>query len=164
MSLNETEQDRRNQSEVMNDVLGWFQSLPAVGGNGKGFDARELQTVEGESTPDFQLWWNHLCVGVIEIKCFTKEHEMWLIDRPKMETLFKNYQAKGIPAILVFAHVVDGLPCLIELADLRDLIANKDKWKPAPEEMMKTTNHGKDERSKPFEGFLLPRYLFWRVT
>ena len=164
MAVYENEQDRKNQREVMNDLLVWFQRLPAVGSNGQGFTSREIPTVEGESSPDFQLWWNHLCVGVIEIKCFTKCHEMWLIDRPKLEMLFKNYQNAGIPALLCFAHVVDGLPDTIEIADMRDLIENKDKWKDAPEEWMATQDHKTKKRDHPFKGYLLPRDLFWSVS
>jgi hypothetical protein len=161
---NETEADRKNQQEVMKELLLWFQSLPAVGGNGKGFTTREIPTVDGESLPDYELWWNHLCVGVIEIKCRTSLYDEWMIDRPKMESLYRNYQAKGIPAMLVFAHMVDGFPCEIDLADLRTLIANKDKWGKPSDEMMSTTNHGKEQRKKPFDGFLLPRWMFWRIT
>lgn len=164
MTMNETEQDRRNQSAVMDDILHWFQNLPAVGGNGKGFTAREIGTVEGESQPDFQLWWNHLCVGVIEIKCRSKYYSEWMIDRAKMEMLWKNYTAKGIPAMLAFAHVVDGLPASIYLQDLRSLVANKDGWGKPTDEMMATTNHGKEKRNKSFEGILLPASMFWEVA
>lgn len=161
--MHENEQDRKNQRLVMDDVLEWFQSLPAVGGNGKGFTAQEIPSVEGESQPDFTLWWNHLCVGVVEIKCRTSLYDEWMIDRPKLESLYKNYQAKGIPALLCFAHVVDGLPGTIDLADLRTLIANKDNWGKPTDEMMSTTNHGAEQRRRVFEGFLLPRWLFWEV-
>jgi hypothetical protein len=147
----------------MKDLLHWFQTLPAVGGNGQGFTSKEIPTVENESTPDYQLWWNHLCVGVVEIKCFTKTHDQWMIDRPKLEMLYKNHQSKGIPALLCFAHVVDGLPSLIEVVDLRDLIANKDQWQEAPEEWMKKRREGLGDREKPFKGYLLPRTLFWSV-
>lgn len=159
----ENDDDLRSQREVMSDVLHWFQSLPAVGGNGQGFTSKEIPTVEGESTPDYQLWWNHICVGVVEIKCRSVLYDSWLIGRPKLEMLFKNYQSKGIPALLVCAHVVDGLPSTIDVADLRDLIANKDQWKEAPSKASATTDHGKQER-KPEPSFLLPRTLFWNVT
>jgi hypothetical protein len=65
--------------------------------------------------------------------------------------------------MLCFAHIVDGSPATIDVADQRDLIAKKDQWDKPTEEMMGTTNHGKGSRSKPFDGFLLPRKLFWDV-
>jgi hypothetical protein len=161
--VNENKQDRINQRAVMDDVLHWLQQLPLVGGNGKGFTCRERSTVAGESDVDFDIWWNHLCVGVAEIKCRTAEYEDWLINRDKLTMMYKRYQSNGIPALLVCAHVVDNLPVSIYAQDLRTLIAEKDQWKEAKPAMSASTNHGKDTRPEPQAAHLIPRDLFWKV-
>ena len=159
----ETPQDESNQLAVMKIINNWMQNLPAIGGNGDGFHYRKIPTVVGESTPDYELWWNHLCVGVIEIKCRLKEYRSWKIDRPKLESLYNKYQKHGIPAMLAFAYKNGDDIEQVWFADMRTLIPAKDRWEVASPESMSTTNHGKDKRKKPFKGYDIPADLFWRL-
>jgi hypothetical protein len=46
---------------------------------------------------------------------------------------------------------------------VEDLIAGKDRWSKASAEMMATTNHGKDKRENPKEGFIFPMDLFYNI-
>jgi len=163
MTQHETQQDVTNQQAVMKIVTEWFQRLPCIGDNGEGFHHVEIPTVANHSTPDFSLYWNHLRIGVVEIKCRNRDYDTWMIDRTKMMTLYKDYFKKGIMAAIAFAHVEDGTIHQIYLADIRNLIACKDTWGKASDEMMGTTNHGKDKRKESDEGFLLPRALFWKL-
>ena len=163
MTMHETKQDESNQLAVIKVITEWMQNLPMVGRNGDGFTYKLIPTVENESTPDYQMWWNNLCVGVVEIKCRNKLYWDWVIDRNKLENLFKNYMSHGIPAMLAMAYMKDGKIEQLYFADMRALIARKDDWGVATPEMMATTNHGKDTRDEPLEGVTIPSDLFWRL-
>jgi len=153
-----------NQAKVMSIINDWMNNLPAIGNNGEGFTFREIPTVKHESLPDYTLWWNNLCVGAVEIKVRTSEYDSWMIDRPKLEMLYKQYQSKGIPAMLAFA-VKNGTEITqVYFADMRVLISARDRWEEAPEENMSTTDHGKGSRKKAFPGFNIPADLFWRLV
>ena len=102
-------------------------------------------------------------VGVIEIKCRNGDYPTWMISRGKMEMLYTDYQMKGFPAMLAFAAMSDGEIKQVYLADMRVLIADREKWREADNENMMTTNHGNDRRKKTDVGYLLPRELFWRM-
>jgi hypothetical protein len=153
----ENANDRMNQSYVASKVVEWLNRLPAIGGNGSGFWVKLVETRPNEEDIDYSLHWNHLMVGVIEIKCFTNDYASLMIDRPKLKCMW-GYTNRGYPALLVFRT-----PEGIWMADQRILIERQDQWKDATDEQMSTTNHGKDTRKKPFKGYLLPKSLFWRV-
>ena len=155
--MNENEQDIVNQRDTIDAFDIWMNTLPGVGMNGEGFTFKEIPTVAGECEVDYSMWWNHLCVGMVEVKCFTRDHEKLLIDRPKMVKLW-DYKKRGVPGILVF-RTPDG----IWAQDIRTLTRKKDQWEEAPEDMMATTNHGLERRDKPLKGFLLPKDIFWEV-
>lgn len=159
----ENDSDLTNQQEVMRIITDWFQKLPAIGDNGEGFSHAEIPTDHTKSTPDFRLFWNGKCVGVVEIKCRTSSYDTWMISRGKLKSLYNNYQTIGFPAILAFSKCFNGVADEIYLADLRHLVANKDKWQEASDEMTQTTNHGQGQRIAKDRCYLLPVELFWRV-
>ena len=154
----ETEQDRVNQRDTCDAFNIWMNGLPGIGNNGEGFTFKELPTVEGEQEVDFSMWWNHLCVGMIEIKCLTKDHPMFLMGRPKLKMLWK-YKQNGVPGILIYRT-----PEGIWAQDIRLLVNQKDKWKDAPPECFSETDHGNQLRSGKVKGFLLPKEIFRRIA
>lgn len=158
--MNENDQDLINQRDVIDVFNVWMNSLPGIGNNGEGFTFREIPTVEGESEVDYSMWWNHLCVGMVEVKCFTKDYDngKFLIDRPKLKTLWK-YKERGVPGILIFST-----PSGIWMQDIRLLTLKVDQWQEAPEYMMATTNHGKEKRKNPFKGYLIPKEIMVKIA
>ena len=164
---NETEEDRQNQKDAMKIILDWFQVLPAVGGNGEGFTTVPIPTVKNVRDADFKIFWNQYHVGVVEIKVRTKFYPTLMIDRPKLEMLYTKYQKVGIPALLAYAikpsfnHTIEQ----VYVADLRVLVANKDRWEGGEDEDEKgmTTDHGKGRRKVGDTIYMIPHELFWRV-
>jgi hypothetical protein len=151
---------------VMAVIIDWMQSLPAVGGNGVGFTSKLIPTVHGECSPDYTLWWNQICVGVVEIKCRTSEYDAWLISRKKLTMLYSQYQKRGIPAMLAFGVKSDLDLEQVYFADLRDLIDNKDRWEDGEDHhpcVSSTTNHGDGKRKTQDKAHLIPKDLFWRL-
>ncbi len=159
----ETQEDESNELKVVKIITDWMQRLPMMGNNGEGFIYRKIPVVVGESQPDYEIWWNNLTVGVVEIKCRTSDYESWMIDRDKLVMLRNKYQKMGIPAMLAFAHVEDGEVHQVCFADLRALVSGRILWTDATDAMMGTTNHGKEKRANPKKGYCIPRSLFWRL-
>jgi hypothetical protein len=153
----ETRSDLAQQDQIMDAVRDWLECMPFVGGNGKGFHFRLIPSVEGEPAPDYEIWWNHLKCGVIEIKNRNKRYEEWMVSRQKLATLW-GYNRKGIKAAIAFAH-----PEGVDLATMDSLLKHRDDWKEASTKMTETTDHGKRKRLADDRCYLLPPQAFWRI-
>ena len=163
----ETEQDQTNQRQVMAIINDWMNDLPAIGGNGNSFHYQLIETIPGESKPDFQLLWKDREIGVVEIKCHMmrvkKRHDALMISRSKLVMLYTQYQSHGIPAMLAYGVFVEKVLSEVLFADMRILISKQYKWKTAEQKDSSTTNHGKLNRKVPDKCYLIPTELFWSV-
>ena len=156
MTMHENEGDLSNQERVMKIIHGWLQRLPAVGNNGEGFRYEGIPTLPNESTPDFKLHWNHLWVGVIEVKCRFDMYPSWMIGRDKLVMLYDKYMKMGKPAMLANAYMIDGEIKQVWFEDVRNLLP-KEQWEKTT---MVTTNHGTQQRSEPQPAYNIPADLF----
>lgn len=161
MAKHETQQDVNNQDEVAAYLKKNVTDKFLFVGHHLKWVPRHQSGKKHEH--DFDIWWHHLKVGVVEVKCrdgqYTKdfyEKEGYMLDRPKLEYLHKQEKLFKFKALLV----VRTADYAVYYARYEDLLANVDRWVKAPEHFMMTTNHGKETRKKPFKGYILPMDLF----
>ena len=158
MTILESSEDIRKQRDVMTRYLNWLQSLPHVGSNGEGFTTREMETKDKEFSHDFDVWWNHLHVGAVEVKCRTYKRKFFEANGFMIGTGKLNYLQevnKTFPVAVVNLTEDD---CLV-YTTMNKIQANRGLIEEAPDEITTRPNHPAGSRP-PQPHRIIPFELF----